>query len=97
MARSKTTTTTDHDEIREWVDSNHGFPAALRGTPNGDDPGVLRIDFPGGEDELQPVSWHEWFEKFDADGACVELSAAHDRLRAGGPLTSDCGKERPRW
>ena len=28
---------------------------------------MIRLDFPGysGEDKLQPISWDEWFEKFD--------------------------------
>jgi anaerobic selenocysteine-containing dehydrogenase len=31
---------------------------------------VLRIDFPGGagDDRLEPISWDEWFEKFDDEG-----------------------------
>jgi hypothetical protein len=40
----------------------------VRGTERGvDGDGVLRIDFPGGagEESLQPVSWEEWFRKFD--------------------------------
>jgi hypothetical protein len=63
---SKTNTTTDHDEIRRWVEEHDGQPATVRGTGNGD-PGVLRIDFPGGagEDQLEPISWDEWFQKFD--------------------------------
>jgi hypothetical protein len=34
------------------------------------DPGVLRIDFPGGagEDQLERISWDEWFQKFDDNG-----------------------------
>ena len=38
--------------------------------PDLDDPGILRIDFPGGagEDQLEHVSWDEWFQKFDASG-----------------------------
>ncbi len=59
-------TTTNHDEIRRWVEQHDGTPASVRGTGNGD-PGVLRIDFPGGAgtDELEHISWEEWFEKFD--------------------------------
>ena len=39
----------------------------MRGTGDGDDPGILRIDFPGGagEDSLEPISWEEWFQKFN--------------------------------
>jgi len=64
---SKSNTTTDHDEIRRWVEEHGGKPVTVRGTGDGDDAGVLRIDFPGGagEDELEPISWEEWFEKFD--------------------------------
>jgi hypothetical protein len=66
---SKSTATTDHDEIRRWVEEHDGQPATVRGTGNGE-AGVLRIDFPGGagEDQLEHVSWDEWFQKFDDNG-----------------------------
>jgi hypothetical protein len=68
--QADTRTTTDHDEIRRWVEEHGGKPARVRSTGSGDDPGVLRIDFPGGagEDELEPISWDEWFQKFDEEG-----------------------------
>jgi hypothetical protein len=64
---SESHTTTDHDEIRKWVEDNEGKPASVKDTGGGDDPGVLRIDFPGGagEDRLEHISWDEWFEKFE--------------------------------
>jgi hypothetical protein len=65
---SKSKTTTDHDEIRRWVEEHDGVPARVRGTEDDDDdPGVLRIDFPGGagEDSLEHISWEEWFDKFE--------------------------------
>lgn len=67
---SQTKTTTDHDEIRRWVEQHDGQPACVRGTGSANDVGILRIDFPGGagEDELKHVSWDEWFQKFDATG-----------------------------
>ena len=60
-------TTTDHEEIRRWAEEREGRPASVRGTGSGDDVGLLRIDFPGGagEDRLEPISWEEFFEKFD--------------------------------
>ena len=66
---SETTTTTDHDEIRRWVEEHDGTPASVRGTERGEEAGVLRIDFPGGAgtDELEHISWDEWFEKFEAE------------------------------
>ncbi|HVL94682.1 MAG TPA: hypothetical protein VM266_02370 [Solirubrobacteraceae bacterium] len=65
---SQSRTTTDHDEIRRWVEEHDGKPASVRGTERGgDNAGILRIDFPGGagEDQLEHISWDEWFEKFD--------------------------------
>ncbi len=64
---SDTRTTTDHDEIRRWVEEHGGRPVSVKGTESGDQAGVLRIDFPGGagEEQLEPVSWDEWFEKFE--------------------------------
>ena len=60
-------TTTDHDVIRRWVEERGGRPAAVRGTGGGDDPGILRIDFPGRGDEesLEELSWEEFFDKFE--------------------------------
>jgi hypothetical protein len=62
-----TNTTTDHEEIRRWVEEHGGKPARVRGTGNGDGAGVLRIDFPGGsgEESLEPISWDDWFRTFD--------------------------------
>ena len=61
--------TTDHDTIREWVEERDGYPATVRGTGDGDEPGVLRIDFPGysGEETLERISWETFFEKFDEE------------------------------
>lgn len=60
-------TTTDHHTIRRWVEARDGRPACVRGTGNDNDPGILRIDFPGyGDDSaLEPISWDEWFRKFE--------------------------------
>jgi hypothetical protein len=63
-----TKVTIDHDEIRRWVESRGGVPARVKGTgDDNDDPGLLRIDFPvdGPDPNLQPISWDEWFRKFD--------------------------------
>jgi hypothetical protein len=65
--KSETRTTTDHDEIRRWVEAHGGKPAIVRDTAGSGGGGVLRIDFPGGagEDQLEHISWDEWFEIFD--------------------------------
>ena len=64
---STSRTTTDHDTIRKWAEQRGGAPASVKGTEDGGDAGVLRIDFPGysGEDSLEHISWEEFFEKFD--------------------------------
>ena len=81
--KSETRTTTDHDEIRRWVEENGGTPASVRGTEGeSGEAGVLRIDFPGGagEDDLEHVSWETWFEKFDDEG----LAFLYQAQRSGG-------------
>jgi GT2 family glycosyltransferase len=69
QTKSDTRTTTDHDEIRRWVEEHGGTPAMVKGTEGGDRAGVLRIDFPGGADEgeLEHISWDEWFDKFEKE------------------------------
>ena len=60
-------TTTDHDEIRRWVEERGGSPARVKDTGGGDDPGILRIEYEGvGDDEsLEQIDWDEWFDWFD--------------------------------
>ncbi len=59
--------TTDHEKIRRWVEERRGHPAAVIRTESNDDPGIIRIDFPGysGAGTLEEISWDDWFEKFD--------------------------------
>jgi hypothetical protein len=67
---SESKTTTDHDEIRRWVEEHGGKPAVVRGTTDESGSGVLRIDFPGGagDEQLEHVSWETWFDIFDGNG-----------------------------
>jgi len=60
-------TTTDHDEIRNWVEERGGNPARVKGTDKSNSVGLLRIDYPGfsGEDTLEPITWEEFFQAFD--------------------------------
>jgi hypothetical protein len=59
--------TTDHEEIKQWVEERGGSPARVKGTNKGDSGGLLRIDYPGfsGEDTLEPITWNEFFEAFE--------------------------------
>jgi len=65
MSTSKSTT--DHETIRKWAEERGAKPAAVKGTGGGDDPGIIRLEFPGAgsEGKLSPIPWDEWFEKFD--------------------------------
>ena len=63
-------TTTNHNEIQKWVEKNGGCPARVKTTGRGkNDPGVLRIDYPGfsGRETLVMMDWDDWFKAFDAN------------------------------
>ncbi|MGV0819538.1 hypothetical protein [Martelella sp. AMO21009] len=60
MTQSKTTT--NHDEIRRWVENRNGRPSIV---PAGDEGGILRIDFAEPDDNLKPVDWDEFFRLFE--------------------------------
>src|ERR1044072_6849066 len=64
---SESKVTTDHDEIRQWVEERGGDPARVKDTESKNSPGLLRIDYPGysGGDSLEAISWDEFFTGFD--------------------------------
>ncbi|MBZ9677588.1 hypothetical protein [Mesorhizobium sp. ES1-1] len=62
--------TTNHDEIRNWVEERDGRPAVVRTSGKG---GILRIDFGEPEDTLEPIEWDEFFRIFDEN----ELAFLH--------------------
>ena len=79
---SEAKTTTDHDEIRKWVEERGGHPARVKGTEDKSGGGLLRIDYPGysGEGKLEEISWDEFFEEFDDS----ELAFLHQDKTADG-------------
>lgn len=83
---SKTLTTTDHDEIRTWVEQHDGKPASVKATGDGNDVGVLRIDFPGGagQDTLEEISWQEWFDKFEEN----KLAFVYQKEKSSGEAST---------
>jgi hypothetical protein len=60
-------TPTDHDAIKKWVEERGGQPATVKRTGSREEPGILRIDFPGyaGEESLEAISWEDFFVKFE--------------------------------
>lgn len=71
--------TTDHEEIRRWAEERDEWPARVKGTGEGDAPGMIRIDFPGysGSGSLERISWDKWFQQFDGN----DLALLHRDFR----------------
>jgi hypothetical protein len=65
QTQSETRTTTDHDEIRRWAEERGGRPARVRGTGGDGDAGLLRIEFDDSNENLEEISWDEFFQTFD--------------------------------
>jgi hypothetical protein len=67
MATGTSKTTTDPAKIKRWVEERGGHPATVKSTKEADEPGLLRIDFPGysGQQSLTRISWDEFFQKFE--------------------------------
>jgi hypothetical protein len=80
--QSQSKTTTDHDEIRRWVEAHDGHPATVKRTARNGEPGLLRIDYPGysGEGSLEPISWDEFFDKFEES----QLAFVYQERKADG-------------
>jgi hypothetical protein len=55
-------TTTDHDTIRKWAEARDGHPARVKGQGDG---GILRIDFGEPNDNLERISWDDFFRIFE--------------------------------
>ena len=63
---SAATRTTDHDAIRRWAEERGGHPATVATTREGDEAGILRIDFESTEAEgLERISWEQFFKTFE--------------------------------
>ena len=72
-------TTTNHDEIRQWVEERGGQPARVKGTDDSGS-GILRIDYPGysGEETLETISWDEFFKGFEQNDFGFSLSGGNE-------------------
>lgn len=82
MADASNRTLTQHSEIRRWAEERNAKPACVRGTGDGDDVGMIRLDFPGygGQESLEEISWDEWFDKFDEEDLALVVQ---DRTAGG--------------
>jgi hypothetical protein len=64
---SEAKTTTDHKLIRQWAEERGAKPTSVEGTGSKKEPGVLRLDFEPKDDELQEISWADFFGKFEKE------------------------------
>jgi hypothetical protein len=81
---SEAQTTTDHEEIRQWAEKRGGRPATVRSTIKRGEAGLLRLDFePDDEADLEPISWEDFFEKFDKE----DLTFLYQEKTASGELS----------
>jgi hypothetical protein len=69
------TTTTDHDEIRRWVEARGGRPSHVTETASDGDEGILRVDFGDQDERLEEISWDDWFEAFEENGLALLYEA----------------------
>jgi hypothetical protein len=59
---SKAVETTDHKQIRQWIEERGGHPSRVKGADEG---GLLRVDFGKPEDALEEIDWDDFFQIFD--------------------------------
>ncbi len=85
---SQAKSTTNHGTIRRWAEERDGHPAAVRGTGDADDPGLLRIDFEEArqDEDLQPIAWDEFFTTFDEN----DLEFLYQERTADGKISRFC-------
>jgi hypothetical protein len=71
--RSHPRMTTQHAEIRRWTEERGGRPSRVVGTGGREDVEMIRLEFPGysGEGGLEPISWGQFFEKFDENNLAL--------------------------
>jgi hypothetical protein len=86
MSKHTSNVTVDHDFIRKWAEQRGAHPAAVKRTAKGDDPGIIRLDFPGysGADSLVEISWDDFFEKFEEK----QLALVYQEHTADGELSN---------
>lgn len=77
---SSASQTTDHDEIRRWIEDRKGTPSRVRDSGDG---GILRIDFGDPEEALEPIDWEEFFQIFEKS----DLAFLHQDKTADGQLS----------
>lgn len=77
---SSASQTTDHKEIRRWIEERQGTPSRVKDSGEG---GILRIDFGEPEEALEPIEWDEFFQIFEKS----DLAFLHQDKTEDGKLS----------
>lgn len=77
---SSASQTTDHDEIRRWIEDRQGTPSRVKDSGEG---GILRVDFGEPEEALEPIEWDEFFQIFEKS----DLAFLHQDKTEDGKLS----------
>ena len=57
--------TTDHEKIKKWAEMRGAVPSTADSIDEPDDGAILRFEFQNREEDLEPVSWDEFFRAFE--------------------------------
>lgn len=60
---SHSESTRDHEKIKQWADQRGAKPATVKGAE-----GMLRFEFDSNDQNLEPISWDDFFKIFDERG-----------------------------
>jgi hypothetical protein len=98
---SEAKTTTDHKQIKQWVEGHGGHPARVKGTDEKGTAGVLVIDYPGysGKQTLETISWEEFFQGFEENKLTFlyqDETKAGDYRRFSKLINRNSGEEKSR-
>lgn len=77
---SSASQTTNHDEIRRWIEDRQGIPSRVKDSGEG---GILRVDFGEPEEALVPIEWDEFFQIFEKS----DLAFLHQDKTEDGKLS----------
>lgn len=77
---SSASQTTNHDEIRRWIEDRQGTPSRVKDSGEG---GILRVDFGEPEETLEPIEWDEFFQIFERS----DLAFLHQDKTEDGKLS----------
>jgi hypothetical protein len=98
---SEARTTTDHAQIKEWVEERGGNPARVKVTNEKGTSAVLLIDYPGysGTQTLEAISWDEFFQGFEENNLAFlyqDETKAGDESRFSKLINRDSADQKSR-